>query len=118
MSKCSWPLGNGQTLDFTIYSVNDQWKQVAGLYIFAYPSDESHWGALYVGKTDDFSSRVPGHEKWDSAVRLGATNVHALVVPQRDLRDTWERCLIAHLQPTLNEVYKEMTYLSSLLSRP
>jgi len=114
MNKCTWPLGNGQTLDFTIYDVNVQWNQAAGLYIFAYPTDESHWRALYVGQTDDFSSRIPSHEKWNSAARLGASHVHALVVPQVATRDTWEKRLISHLQPALNEQYKGLTYLSAL----
>jgi hypothetical protein len=109
MSICSWPLGNGQSLDCTIYEPNSTtWNKIAGLYVFAYASDETHWRALYVGQTDDFSSRIPSHEKWDSAVRLGATHIHAAVVPQAAKRDTLEKLLIAHLQPLMNEQYKEL----------
>jgi hypothetical protein len=118
MDTCTWPLGNGETLIFTIFRVNDNWKKVAGLYIFAYTYNEGkNCQAIYIGQTDDFSSRIPCHEKWESAVQLGATHVHALVVPHAATRDTLERCLIAHLQPTLNEQYTGANYLSSLLNR-
>ena len=105
MNRCTWPLGNGQNLAFDIYSSNTEWNEVAGLYIFAYDNGQ-HWRALYVGQTDDFSSRIPSHEKWNAAVRRGATHIHAVVVPQAAMRDTWEKLLIAHLQPPMNEQYK------------
>jgi len=110
MDTCTWPMGNGQTLNFNIYTSNTEWNKVAGLYIFARKTDETHWSALYVGQTDDFSSRLPSHEKWDSAVRHGATHVHAAVVSLAANRDEWERRLIAHLQPPLNEQHKDLRY--------
>lgn len=110
MNTCTWPLGNDQTLNFTICKFNDNWNKVAGLYIFAKKTDATHWSALYVGQTDDFSSRIPSHEKWDSATQRGATHVHAAVIPQQASRDTWEKRLIAHLQPPLNEHYTGLRY--------
>ena len=103
MDKCTWPIGNNESLDFAIYSLSDQWNKVAGLYIFAHRTDQTHWQSLYVGQTDDFSSRIPNHEQWCSAVRLGATHIHARVVPAAAVRDTLERRLISFLQPPLNE---------------
>ena len=110
MNTCTWPMGNGQTLNFTICSSGDEWNKVAGLYIFAHKTDATHWNALYVGQTDDFSSRIPSHEKWDSAVRNGATHVHAVVVPEQSVRDEWEKRLIAHLQPSMNDHHKGLRY--------
>jgi len=111
MNTCVWPLGNGQTLNFAVYGSNVTWNKVAGLYIFAY-YDGQYWQALYVGQTDDFSSRIPSHEKWDTAVRRGATHIHAAVVPQEATRDTLEKRLIAHLQPPMNEQYKGLRHLA------
>jgi len=102
MNTCKWPLVNGQKLEFTIYDSNTGWNQVAGLYIFACPNGD-YWSALYVGKTTDFSSRLPSHERLDEAVRKGATHIHAKVVPQEANRDKWEKMLIDHLQPPLND---------------
>jgi predicted GIY-YIG superfamily endonuclease len=74
---------------------------VSGLYIFAYKG-EQYWHPLYVGQTDDFSARLSCHERWDEAVRKGATHVHALSVSQAAMRDTYEHLLIQNLQPVMN----------------
>jgi hypothetical protein len=104
MSTCTWPLNNNETLEFTIYDpTSTTWNKVAGLYIFTYRTDDTHWTALYVGKADDFSERIPSHERWLEAVQLGATHVHALGVPLEANRDNWEKMLIQHLQPPMNQ---------------
>lgn len=105
MSTVSWPVGNDQTLDFTSYNLNATWNNVAGLYIFAY-DDGKHWRALYVGQTNDFSSRIPNHERIGEAVRKGVSHVHAMVVTQAATRDTLEKLLIQHLQPPMNNMLK------------
>jgi excinuclease UvrABC nuclease subunit len=108
MNTVSWPLGNNQTLEFTSYDTKTTtWNAVAGLYIFAY-FDGQYWRALYVGQTNDFSSRIPSHERVAEAFRLGATHIHATVVPQAAKRDTLEKSLISHLQPRLNEQHKDL----------
>lgn len=106
MSKCSWPLGNGKTLEFDIYTHDTSWNQVAGLYIFAHLINSTEWKAIYVGQADAFSTRIPNHEKWDLARLHGATHVHALVVPQSANRDILEQLLIASLRPPLNKQHK------------
>lgn len=105
MSTCTWPLGNGESLTFKVYGSSTTWNKVAGLYIFAYQNGQ-HWYALYVGQTDDFSSRLNSHERWDEAVRKGATHIHALSVPLAANRDRYEKMLIQHLQPRMNSVLK------------
>lgn len=108
MNECTWPLGTGQTIEFTIDDPDTTtWNAVAGLYIFAYYNGQ-HWIAVYVGQTEDFSTRIPNHEKWDSARRLGATHIHAKVVPQAATRDTLEQRLIEYLQPVLNVQYRDL----------
>ncbi len=102
MDTCIWPLGNGETLKFGIFDFYDTtWTHSAGLYIFAY-NDGDHWYALYVGQTNDFSLRIPHHERWDEARRNGATAVHSVVVSQAANRDRLEKMLIQHLHPPLN----------------
>lgn len=101
MSTCNWPLGNGQTLGFTIYDSNRNWKKVAGLYVFSYQA-LGGWNPLYIGQTDDFSSRLPNHERLQEAVNRGATHIHAAVIPQAVQRDRYEAMLIQYLQPTMN----------------
>lgn len=101
MSTCNWPLGNGQTLEFTVYNSNTGWNKVAGLYIFAYVGGE-YWRSLYIGQAEDFSTRMPNHERLEEAVQQGATHIHAAVVPLAANRDKWEKMLIQHLQPPMN----------------
>jgi hypothetical protein len=106
MNTCAWPLGNGQSLEFEVHDpAVTEWNSVSGIYIFAY-DDGQFWRSIYVGQAKDFSSRIPNHEQWDLARRHGATHVHAKVVPLSANRDTWERLLIEHLQPTLNVQYR------------
>lgn len=113
MIQCSWPLGNNKSLVFNVYDPQTTtWSEASGLYIFAYQNDASQWYPLYVGQTDNFSSRIPNHERWDEAARHGATHVHALVVPQAANRDTLERRLIVHLQPLLNDQLLGLRYSS------
>ncbi len=106
MSKCNWPLGNGQHIQFDVFGQNQGWNSVSGLYIFSYQLENGNWRALYVGQTDDFSSRLPNHERLNEAVQLGATHIHAAVVPLKSNRDSWERMLIQHLQPPMNTQHR------------
>lgn len=108
MSTCEWPLPNGQTMTFHIYDSNKNWLQVAGLYIFSFKKPNGFWHPLYVGQTNDFSSRLPSHERLDEAVRNGATHIHAVQVPQAAKRDELEKLLIAHLQPPMNEQHRNL----------
>lgn len=103
IATCSWPTGPGQTLTFTIYDYDaTEWKTVGGLYIFARVAGDG-WEPLFVGKTENFRTGIPSHERWDEARRSGATHVHALVVPLEASRVRLEAALVAHLKPPMNE---------------
>ena len=103
---CSWPIGNGESLTFTVYDQNKNWNKIAGLYIFSYMGVNGSWLPLYVGQTDDFAARLPTHERLNEAVRLGATHIHTLVVSKQIERNNLEKRLIQHLQPNLNQQMK------------
>ena len=54
--------------EFVVYeSVFPDWREVGGLYVFVGSRlDEQgmpRWHPLYVGQTQDFSTRLPTHEK-------------------------------------------------------
>lgn len=106
-STCNWPLPNGQTITFHVYNSNTNWLKAGGLYIFSYLA-ENGWFPLYVGQTEDFSNRLPNHERLNEAVQRGATHIHAVQVPQAAKRDELERFLIQHLQPPLNEHHRDL----------
>jgi hypothetical protein len=106
MATYLWPFGNNKTLEFTIYDSNSNWNNVAGLYIFTHQVIGGSWHPLYIGQTDDFSSRLPSHERLNEAVRRGATHIHAAVIPLASDRDKLEKMLVQYLQPTMNDQLK------------
>jgi hypothetical protein len=114
MKTCQWPIGNGRALEFHIHGFNASWKKVAGLYIFAYRHGD-YWHPVYIGRTDDFSSRLPCHERLAEAVQNGATHIHARVVSLATAREAWEQQLIAYLKPLLNDRLKADSWLSRSL---
>jgi hypothetical protein len=89
--------------DFTVYPATGvTWGDVGGVYIFAGHNPQNQWQAYYVGQTESFQRRLPGHERWKEAARMGATDIHARVVQQALSRDAIERELIHAFQPPLN----------------
>lgn len=92
--------------EFTVYAPNAPWNQVAGVYIFCGLNAQNQWHAVYIGQTDSFANRIPSHEQWAAAVRLGATHVHARGVSEAATRDAVERELIQAYQPPLNTELK------------
>ena len=97
MPTCNW---NGY--NFEIYPPNTQWNDVGGVYVFAGQAPNGRWNAYYIGKCDSFRNRLPNHERWNEAVRLGATHIHAMTVSQEATRQAIEEALIQWAQPTLN----------------
>ena len=91
------------TYEFEVYYPGSvKWNNVAGIYIFTGLNEKGLWRPFYIGQAKNFQNRIPGHEGWPSAALLGATHVHALVVPQAANRDSIEAELIAAYQPVLN----------------
>lgn len=82
------------------------WNPVAGIYIFAGVNAYRQWVALYIGQAGSLADRFRNHDRWPEAQRLGATHVHALVVPLQSDRDLIERSLIQTYQPRLNQHFR------------
>lgn len=97
MNKVSW-----LSYQFDVYAANTSWNDVAGIYVFTGLNADGRWKAFYIGQTTSFRDRLPSHENWSAAVRLGATHVHARVVQQAAMRDRIEAELVAAYQPVLN----------------
>jgi hypothetical protein len=97
MSTATW-----LSYEFTVYPPATQWNNVAGIYIFSGMNQQRYWVPYYVGQCDSFADRIPSHEQWDTAQSLGATHVHAMVVPQAADRNRIERALIQAYEPRLN----------------
>ena len=88
---------------FTVSLPQTNWDAGASLYIFAQRGGLMRlWTALYVGQTESLAARLPTHERWLEATRLGATHIHVRVEPLAMLRAEMEQQLIQTYQPRLN----------------
>ena len=91
---------------FIVYQRGIDWNEVAGLYIFSGRVKDDQgttvWRPFYIGQTQNFSKRLPTHEDWPEAQRLGATHVHAMTMKNPEMRAEIERDLIQSYQPALN----------------
>ena len=101
MAIHKWPLGDGTTLEFTIYRLNRKRPKSPGLYIFSC-IDGKRPIPLLIGQADDLSSDLLSKELSDSIYRNGATHIHALTVTQPSMRVRWRKMLIEHHDPPLN----------------
>lgn len=76
--KVTWTGASGTQYVYSVYSLNTNWNDVPGNYIFA-RQVTGGWTAIYIGETESFKRRPlgPGHEAWDCARRHHMTHVHA-----------------------------------------
>lgn len=81
----------------------EKWNDVPGVYLFVrIDQREQRYAPLYVGQTTSLAARLPGHERWHEAERLGATQVHAKVIQAPGDRARLEENLIRTFNPPLN----------------
>lgn len=78
------------------------WPDCPGVYVFL-DSTPWHERYLYVGQTESFSERLPCHDRWEDAARLGANRISILAVSDPFERTEIEHLLIEQLQPPLNK---------------
>jgi hypothetical protein len=107
-------------LEFRLFPKETQWYDVPGLYVFVGPTSLlTRQNVLYVGQTVSFRDRMPNHERWAEARRLGAQWVGAVVEHSQAERDRLEAEMIQRLQTPLNDHFKsqQQNALVGLLRR-
>lgn len=90
------------TYQFEVHPPHISWNNVPGIYVFAGLNRANQWTALYIGQASSFSDRLSGHERWNEAIRWGATHIHAMAVHLQRDRDIIEQELIRTFRPPLN----------------
>jgi len=97
---------SGSAYPFVAYPhATTTWNSVPGIYAFAYwvSGPTAYWHVLYFGQCDSFSNRIPTHERWTEAQKLGATHILVHVNQNGETsRLAAERDLIASHSPQLN----------------
>jgi len=101
----TWTGRTGQRYVYEVLNMNTNWNKVAGNYIFASRNGAS-WHAIYIGQTNNFAERLPGHEALGCATRNGATHIHAHVNGNEAARIQEEQDLIEGHNPTCNKLLK------------
>ncbi len=89
--------------EFYVRSHTDTMPDQPGVYIFTGRNPHGQWVPYYVGQTTSLLDRIPNHEQWDAAVRLGATHVHTLLIRTEKTRKIIEADVIKTARPTLNK---------------
>lgn len=93
------------------------WNEVPGVYIFCRSSGLFGWSMLYVGETNSLHRRLTAsHEQWLAGLRMGMTNVHALLVRDETVRLQIEKELIQAFDPPLNKRNRSQTFADLLLT--
>jgi len=97
-STCMWDGLSGQRYQYWYTPISKfSGKHEPGNYILAQAA-QGGWRPLYVGECQSLRDRCTLHEKWDAAIRLGATHIHAHTTPgglqrrldeETDLRRRW-----------------------------
>jgi hypothetical protein len=78
-------------------------QSVGGNYVFLKQLANGNYLPVYVGQADDLSNRLPNHERFDDAIRAGASVVVAHTTQAGEsARLSEERDLIAKWNPILN----------------
>ena len=78
-------------------------QSVGGNYAFVKRLPNGKVAPLYFGETNDLSKRIPNHDMWSEAARLGATHVMGHTTPAGErARLDEERDLIRNYNPVLN----------------
>jgi len=84
-------------------------QAVAGNYAFVKQLPNGNFIPLYFGIAESLRDRLPNHDRWNEAVRLGATHVMAHTTPAGEAaRLAEERDLIQQWNPPLNTHHRSV----------
>lgn len=84
-------------------------KAEAGNYAFVKQLPNGNFIPLYFGESNNLRVRIPGHEIWSDAKRLGATHVMGHTTPNGEqARLAEERDLIQYWNPPLNTQHRSV----------
>lgn len=85
------------------------WQAVGGNYAFLKRLSNGNYLPVYIGQADNLQARLPSHDRFDDAIRAGASLVVAHTTPggeparlaeERDLIQKWNPVLNTHHRTT------------------
>ena len=105
-----WEGTSGKLYKYGIYTIGTELKAEAGNYIFAKkrpigeraPLSREEWTPLYIGETEDLSTRFGNHHKKACTRKYGATHIYAHHNSSAPVRLAEEADLIEQWDPICN----------------
>ena len=107
-----WPgkSGNSYRYWFTASMKAGDLLAAGGNYMFVKQLPNGNWVPVYIGECENFKTRLPNHERWAEAVRLGATHLMTHTTPTGEqARLVEERDLIEYWNPPLNTQHLQVS---------
>lgn len=103
-ATCVWTGASGQKYTYEVYDFGTVFREVPGNYAVTKRDTQSRHTVLYFGESENLNQRCCGtHEKWEAAIRLGATNIQAhRGSSNKSVRCAEESDLVANYNPPLN----------------
>ena len=90
-------------------SVSSSIKNEPGNYAFIKRLPNGNFTPVYFGIAENLQARIPYHDRWDDAVRAGATHVVAHTTPGgAAVREAEEQALIRYWSPPLNTQHRQV----------
>lgn len=71
----SWAGKSGKTYKYRIYKINTKFVKKPGNYVFAKETKPDWFSPLYIGQTQDLSSRFTDHHAQECLDRNGVTHI-------------------------------------------
>lgn len=97
---------SGKVYDFEVWPINQAFNAVAAVYAITrrYPKSEGVYNhdVIYIGQTDDLSTRFNNHHKADCFAKHNANCICTHRDDNEDSRLAKEADLIANYNPTCN----------------
>lgn len=105
VATCNWTGASGQKYTYEVYEFGTPFNEVPGNYAITKRDPQLRHTILYFGESDNLKQRCcGGHEKWEAAIRLGATHIQAhRGSPDKTVRCGEESDLVANYNPPLNK---------------
>lgn len=98
---------SGNEFTFYIYELGTTFKKVGGIYVFTKRTQNSDgtWShtVLYIGKTEDLSTRFNNHHKESCYMNKGANRLCVRQVDTESERERIEKDMIQFYNPSCND---------------
>ena len=96
---------SGSEYEFTVYSRSQQFNAVGGVYLFTknIPGTNKHQ-YVYLGITNDLSTRFDKHHKEKEIKEAGATHICIFREDDKSKREKVERDLLSAINTICNDI--------------